>query len=355
MPKPTGSNPLQIKPNQSIIINLELSLHAGSLPVDIDDLTITIHNNDPLKKKKEIPITIATANLPEATETEFLSVLGQVAGIGDFEGLRVRAEIYDSSDDDTPQFTTQVPVGVDGNYQLFLFDSENQLVVRENNDLIVSLLNANSKIINEKTITINQEIIRLAQVSVPLPYVERMSKKIAVEGIGEIEIDLPRLNTKFRPTIEIATEVQLMEALPAELDPSELTGIETILKIEIKGVDTSRDTGVFANSPLTIGLPFNPEKTDPVDTIALVSDEIIEMLETETVSTELLLKADVYHLSYLVTLRNQMPMVTEQIDNIEVKPRDATQFFDLKKYFSCIVFSPRKYWSNTHNEQCRNK
>ena len=113
-----------------------------------------------------------------------------------------------------------------------------------------------------------------------------------------------------------------------------------------KGVNTGPG-GIFEDTPLVIEIPFT---TGNVDVIALVSaDQSVEVLETEEDGD--ILRAELTHLSYVVTMKNAAPSydsakAVEALEEIgatvsesgpvalEVMAGDEDQLLDLSRVFS---------------------
>jgi hypothetical protein len=156
--------------------------------------------------------------------------------------------------------------------------------------------------------------IASATVTLNLTIEIQPTRLFEVAGVGEIGLQLPDLGTRVTTSITAAPQQEVAAILPETVDLTQRMP-EQMIRIEIsgEGVDTGID-GNFKDSPLTVSLPFSPGQ-QAADTMVLLSEAVgdqpaqLEMLATT--QSENQLTADLYHLSYLLTVKNQAPTVVD--------------------------------------------
>ena len=91
----------------------------------------------------------------------------------------------------------------------------------------------------------------------------------------------------------------------------------------------------LVNNPIMVSIPFDSSSSVSPDTIALVdSAGAIAFLPTSVVGNTL--QAQVMHLSYILSLRNNTPIVVNSIADVVVDEDSVEKIIDLSSVFADI-------------------
>ena len=135
---------------------------------------------------------------------------------------------------------------------------------------------------------------------------------LSVSGVygGDVKVNIPPMpgQTVIYPAVTLVSKSDLPVGggIP---DFAIRTDIDIVFKIIIDDVNGNLITDL-ANNPITVSIPFDSSSSVSPDTIALVdSVGAIAFLPTSVVGNTL--QAQVMHLSYILSLRNNTPIVVK--------------------------------------------
>ena len=236
-----------------------------------------------------------------------------------------------------PHYFENVPVNNDGSYRILLANlatgnSSVLPVVAEGDTLFVYLDDEADRGSDEEFHQVTTTDISKKSIQIDLEAVMTISKSISIRGFDDpvvltitdqvVGLGQPPRIQQVRATERERVITTLQVGI--EQDQPERQ-IETILKIEVPGTSNTGVGGIFQDTPLGIEIPFDTTKTQPVDVIALISVDSVSNFETvEILATEVIdgnkLKAQLAHLSYVVTMKNTAPVLnhTEAYQSLEV-------------------------------------
>ncbi|MAF66676.1 MAG: hypothetical protein CMJ84_13580, partial [Planctomycetes bacterium] len=201
-----------------------------------------------------------------------------------------------------------------GQFTILLYEDASQVTAEIGDEVIVVVEDTEGDFLAETEITVLDSHITSTLIPANLTIESQPTRLFEVAGVGEIGLQLPDLGTRVTTSITAAPQQEVEAILPATIDLAQRMP-EQMIRIEIsgEGVDTGID-GDFKDSPLTISLPFSHGE-QAADTVVLLSEAVgeqpaqLEMLATT--QSENQLTADLYHLSYLLTVKNQAPTIVD--------------------------------------------
>ncbi|MBP97467.1 hypothetical protein CMK18_16070 [Candidatus Poribacteria bacterium] len=389
--RPTPSNPLVLSAGQEAELTVTVLLDDSSSEFNVPRLIIS--SNEPDGGTTIIPINLEVGQLSIPTETNLMVVEGYVEktsaqvyenlSVGvwvergievdtDDDGLEDSWEEYhfnndltftdgsqDSDGDDQdnwaefhgrsdpndasflPRYFEDVPVNNDGSYRMLLANLPTgsepvSPVVAEGDTIFVYLDDQADKGSDEESYQITTTDIRDNFIQIDLEAVMTISKSIPIKGFDDpvvLTITDQIVGLKQPPRIQqvrTAEQERMVTKLQIGIQQGQpARQIETVLKIEVPGTTNTGIGGIFHETPLGIEIPFDTNKAEPVDVIALISidsvnrSETVEILETEIIGNKL--KAQLAHLSYVVTMKNTAPVFHASQANQSLEAIGATE------------------------------
>ena len=290
----------------------------------INDQNLILDITDDLSLEGEIEFILRatdmslTSSPPESFKVQITASALEVVGVVQGE---LRPEMYAYAtvySDNQERFNTLddiVPVDTtSGEFTILLYEDVSQVTAEIENKVVVTIEDDVGNFLAETKTIVSDSHITSTIISAGLTIEDQPTRTFEVVGVGNIGLQLPDVGTRLTTKIESAQQEDVEAILPASLDLAQRTP-EQMIKIEVAG-DTL-DTGIggnFQETPLRISLPFISDD-QVADTIVLLSEPTedqesrIEILATEQGEDNL--TADLYHLSYLLTIKNQSPRLID--------------------------------------------
>ncbi|MEE2911756.1 MAG: FlgD immunoglobulin-like domain containing protein, partial [Candidatus Poribacteria bacterium] len=254
-----------------------------------------------------------------------------------------------------PRYFEDVPVNNDGSYRMLLANlptgpepvleltsiwDSNSPVVAAGDTIFVYLDDQADKGSDEESYRITSTDIQDNFIQIDLEAVMTISKSIPIKGFDDpvvLTITDQIVGLKQPPRIQqvrTAEQERMVTKLQIGIQQGQpARQIETVLKIEVPGTTNTGIGGIFHETPLGIEIPFDTNKAEPVDVIALISidsvnrSETVEILETEIIGNKL--RAQLAHLSYVVTMKNTAPVFHASQANESLEAIGATEDIQL--------------------------